>query len=50
MRKPRKNDSVSEKVARLRRHLIDRGPVSDLGDEDQLQPTLDKGLVKMGGT
>jgi transposase len=40
MRKPRKNYSPSEKVAILRRHLIDRVPVSDLCDEYQLQPTL----------
>jgi len=39
MRKPRKNYSASEKVAILRRHLIDRVPVSDLCDEYQLQPT-----------
>jgi hypothetical protein len=37
IRKPRKNDSPSEKVAVLRRHLIDRVPVSDLCDEYQLQ-------------
>lgn len=40
MRKPRKNYSPAEKVAILRRHLIDRVPVSDLCDEYQLQPTL----------
>ena len=40
MRKPRKNYTPSEKVAILRRHLIDRVPVSDLCDEYQLQPTL----------
>ena len=40
MRKPRKNYTPSEKVAILRRHLIDRVPVSDLCDEYQLSPTL----------
>ena len=40
MRKPRKNYTPVEKVAILKRHLIDRVPVSDLCDEYQLQPTL----------
>jgi transposase len=40
MRKPRKNYSPAEKVAILRRHLIDHVPVSDLCDEYRLQPTL----------
>lgn len=40
MRKPRKNYTPSEKVAVLRRHLIDKVPVSDLCDEYRLQPTL----------
>ncbi len=40
MRKPRKNDTPSEKVAILRRPLIDRVPVSDLCDEHQFAPTL----------
>lgn len=40
MRKPRKNYTPSEKVAILRRHLIDRVPVSDLCDEYKLAPTL----------
>src|SRR6185312_11881705 len=40
MRKPRKNDTPVEKVAILRRHLIDHVPVSDLCDEHQLSPTL----------
>jgi transposase-like protein len=38
--KPRKNYTPVEKVAILRRHLIDRVPVSDLCDEYQLSPTL----------
>ena len=40
MRKPRKNYTLTEKVAILRRHLIDKVPVSDLCDEHQLSPTL----------
>jgi transposase len=40
MRKPRKNYTASEKIAILRRHLIDRVPVSDLCDEHRLSPTL----------
>jgi transposase-like protein len=40
MRKPRKNYSPPEKVAILRRHLIDRVPISDLCDEYRLSPTL----------
>ena len=40
MRKPRKNYTPVEKVAILKRHLIDHVPVSDLCDEYQLQPTL----------
>jgi len=40
MRKPRKNYTPVEKVAILRRHLIDHLPISDLCDEHQLSPTL----------
>jgi len=40
MRKPRKNYTPVEKVAILRRHLIDHVPVSDLCDEHQLSVTL----------
>jgi transposase-like protein len=40
MRKPRKNYTAVEKVAILRRHLIDHVPVSDLCDEHKLSPTL----------
>ncbi|HEV7226332.1 MAG TPA: transposase [Pirellulales bacterium] len=35
-RKPRKHYSPAEKVALLRRHLIEKIPVSDLCDEQQL--------------
>jgi transposase-like protein len=40
MRKPRKHYTPPEKVAILRRHLIDRVPISDLCDEYDLQPTV----------
>ncbi len=40
MRKPRTNYTPPEKVAILRRHLIDRVPISDLCDEYRLSPTL----------
>lgn len=40
MRKPRNNDTPAEKVAILRRHVLDDSPVSDLLDEYPLQPTL----------
>jgi transposase-like protein len=40
MRKPRKPYTPAEKVAILRRHLIDKVPVSDLCDEHRLSPTL----------
>jgi transposase len=40
MRKPQTNYTPVEKVAILRRHLIDHVPVSDLCDEHQLSPTL----------
>jgi transposase len=40
MRKIRKHYTPEEKVAILRRHLLDKVPVSDLCDEHQLSPTL----------
>ncbi|WP_406693463.1 hypothetical protein V5E97_20765 [Singulisphaera sp. Ch08] len=40
MRKIRKDYTPVEKVAILRRHLIDHVPISDLCDELQLSPTL----------
>jgi transposase len=40
MRKSRNNYTPVEKVAILRRHLIDRVSISDLCDEYQLSPTL----------
>ncbi len=39
MRKKRHNYIPEEKVSILRRHLVERIPVSDLCDEYQLQPT-----------
>jgi transposase len=40
MGKSRKNYTPVEKVAILRRHLIDQVSISDLCDEYQLSPTL----------
>ena len=40
MRKERKHYTAEEKVAILRRHLLDKEPVSDLCDELGLQPTV----------
>ncbi len=39
-RKQRKNYTAQEKVAILRRNLIERVPVSDLCEEYQLQPSV----------
>jgi transposase-like protein len=47
MAKPRKQYSPAEKIAILRRHLIDKVPVSDLCDEYQLQPTVFYGWQKL---
>jgi transposase len=40
MRKSRRNYTPAEKVAILRRHLIDHVPISDICDEHRLSPTL----------
>src|SRR5258708_1107059 len=40
MKKERKHYTGEEKVAILRRHLLDKVPVSDLCDELGLQPTV----------
>ena len=40
MRKERKHYSAEEKVAILRRHLLDKVPVSDLCEETGLRPTV----------
>jgi len=40
MRKERKHYTSDEKVAILRRHLLDKVPVSNLCDELGLQPTV----------
>ena len=40
MRKPRKHYAAVEKVAILRRHLIERIPVSDLCDQYHIQPSM----------
>ena len=40
MKKARKQYTAEEKVAILRRHLVDKEPVSKLCDELALQPTV----------
>ena len=40
MKKTRKHYTAEEKVAILRRHLVDKEPVSKLCDELALQPTV----------
>ena len=40
MRKARKHYTAEEKVAILRRHLVDKEPVSKLCDELALRPTV----------
>jgi transposase len=40
MRKERKHYTAEEKVVILRRHLLDKAPVSDLCEELGLQPTV----------
>ena len=40
MRKERKNYTAEEKVAILRRHLVEKEPISKLCDEQGLQPTV----------
>jgi transposase-like protein len=40
MKRKRKNYSPEEKVAILKRHLVDKIAVSNLCDEYQLQPTV----------
>src|SRR3981081_720345 len=40
MRRERKHYTAEEKVAVLRRHLLDKVPVSDLCEEMSLKPTV----------
>jgi len=40
MRKKRKQYTAQEKVAILRKHLLEKTPVSDICDEYGLQPTV----------
>lgn len=40
MKRKRKNYQPEEKVAILKRHLVDKVPVSDLCDEYELHPTV----------
>ena len=53
MKKQRKHYSLEEKVAILRRHLLEKEPISKLCDELGLQPTVfyrwQKELFENGG-
>ena len=40
MKKQRKHYTPEEKVAILRRHLLEQVPISELGDKQGLQPTV----------
>jgi len=40
LRRQRKNYTADEKVAILRRHLLERVPISDLCEEHGLHPTM----------
>ena len=46
MKKQRKHYTPEEKVAILRRHLVEGVPISDLCDELGLQPTVFDGWQK----
>lgn len=46
MKRKRKNYKPEEKVALIKRYLIDKIPVSDLCDEYKLQPTVFLSLVE----
>jgi transposase-like protein len=59
MSKKRKNYSPQEKVTILKRHLVERVPVSDLCDEHGLHPTVfyrwqkeffEKGAIAFNGS
>ncbi|HOX40243.1 MAG TPA: transposase [Candidatus Brocadiia bacterium] len=39
-RKPRKNYTPEEKLQMLKRHIVDRVPVSDICDHNQLDPNV----------
>jgi transposase len=40
MSKPRKHYTAAEKVAILRRHLVERVPVSDVCDQYKIRPSM----------
>ena len=40
MKKTRKHYTAEEKVAILRRHLLEQAPISSLCEESELQPTV----------
>ncbi len=45
-RKKRRNRSTDEKAEILRRHLVEKVPVSDLCDEYEIQPSVLYGWLK----
>jgi hypothetical protein len=53
MKKQRKHYTPEEKVATLRRHLLEKDPISKISDELGLQPTVSAGggrsSSRMGG-
>lgn len=53
-KRSRRQYSMGEKVALLRRHLVDKVPVSDICNEQQLQPSvfyawLKQAMENLGG-
>jgi transposase len=47
MSKPRRYLTAVEKAAIVRRHLVDKVPVSTLADELKIQPSLIHGWIKL---
>ena len=49
MKKQRKHYTPEEKVAILRRHLLEQVPISELSDRQGLQPTVFKEFLRLSG-
>jgi transposase-like protein len=47
MNKPRRYLSAAEKAAIVRRHLVEKVPVSNLADELKIQPSQIHGWIKL---
>lgn len=45
MTRKRRSFSAAEKAAAVRRHLVDKHPVSQIADQMQVQPTLIHGWI-----